>query len=153
MARRFPQGQLDKLRTIPLFARFTDRELEKIDQLVDEIEVPAGEVLTHQGSYDTQESFVIVEGEVSVEVDGRRVATLGPGSLFGEMAMLDQKPRSATVIARTAMRLLIIGPAAFTTFIAQPAISMTVMKSMAERMRTVDARFAQSASDTEQGAA
>ena len=152
MGARVPREQIEQLRSIPIFNRLSDRELVAIDRLTDEIEVDAGEVLTRQGSSGAQESFVLVEGQVAVEVDGRVVATLGAGSLFGEMAMLDGKPRSATVVALTPSRLLIIGPAAFTTFISQPAISMTVMKSMAERMRTVDARLAECSSNDELGA-
>jgi cAMP-dependent protein kinase regulator len=131
--------QIQLLRQVPLFRSFTDRELASIDRLVDEIEIPAGELLTRQGAVGAQ-SFVIVEGEASVEVNARKVATLEPGDVFGEMAMLDRRPRSATVRSVTPMRLLIVGPAAFETFIAQPGIGRAVMRSLVERLRAVESR-------------
>jgi len=153
MRNRMPQERLRLLRTVPMFAGLSDRELEMIDRLVDEIEVPAGEVLTRQGASEAQQSFVAIDGEASVQVEGRVVGTLRPGELFGEMAMIDGRPRSATVVATTPMRLLIIGPAAFPTFIAQPSIAPTVLKTMVERLRDVEERTLAATVEAEEGAA
>jgi CRP-like cAMP-binding protein len=153
MARGIPQEQIVLLRAVPLFARFSDHELEEIDRLVDEIEVEAGERLTRQGAVEARQSFVIVEGEASVEIDGRRVATLGPGALFGEMAMLDHKPRSATVTAITPMRLLLIGPASFPSFVSQPGIAIPLMSTLVARLRAVETNLSTGLSVPEQGAA
>lgn len=135
MSRGVPKEQLAVLRSVPIFDGLQDRDLELIDRLVDTIEVPAGEALTRQGAYGDRQTFVIVSGEASVEIDGRPVARLGSGSIFGEMAMLDGRPRSATVVAVTPMRLLLIGPGAFPTFIAQPVVAMTLVRSLVERLR------------------
>jgi CRP-like cAMP-binding protein len=153
MARRIPKEQIALLRAVPMFAKFSDRELEHIDALVDEIEVPAGEVLTRQGAVDARQSFVIVEGTASVEIDGRTVATLGAGALFGEMAMLDHKPRTATVTAVTPMRLLLIGPASFPSFVSQPGIALPLMSSLVARLRTVEAGASVREAAVEYGAA
>ena len=138
MIDRIGRRHAARLRTVPLFARLNDRELQTIDRLVDEIEVAQGEVLIDQGATGAQQSFVIVSGTASVEVDGSAVATLGPGELFGEMAMLDNKPRSATVVALTPMKLLVIGPAQFQTFISQPGMALAVLKSVVGRLREAE---------------
>jgi CRP/FNR family cyclic AMP-dependent transcriptional regulator len=153
MRNRMPQDQIGLLRAVPLFAKLNQRDLETIDRLVDEIEVPEGEVLTRQGAKEAQQSFVIIAGEASVEVEGRTVGTLRPGALFGEMAMIDGRPRSATVVATSPMRLLIIGPAAFPTFIAHPSIAPTVLKTMVERLREVEARTLAATEQSQEGAA
>lgn len=138
MIDRTRRQQAARLRTVPLFARLNDRELQTIDRLVDEVEVGQGDVLIDQGATGAQQSFVILSGTASVEVDGSPVATLGPGELFGEMAMLDNKPRSATVVALTPMKLLVIGPAQFQTFIAQPGMALAVLKAVVGRLREAE---------------
>lgn len=129
---------IERLRSVPMFAKLRDKDLATIDRLVDEVEIPAGEVLIRQGSAGARESFVIVSGEAAVEIDGRIVATVGPGELVGEMAMIDGRPRSATVVALTPMTLLVIGPGQFQTFIARPGIALAVLKAVVERLRHLE---------------
>lgn len=152
MIDRIRREQAARLRAVRLFARLNDRELQTIDRLADEIEVAQGEVLINQGATGGKESFVILSGTASVEVDGQAVATLGPGELFGEMAMLDSKPRSATVVALTPMTLLVIGPAQFQTFISQPGMALAVLKAVVGRLREAEGSPRQRAVD-EAGAA
>lgn len=113
----------------------TDREIAQVAVLVDEIWVDAGEVLTSEGRTSGMESFIIVSGEAQVSLRGETIDTLSPGSFFGEMAMLDSRPRSATVTARTPMRLLVVGPASFETFLAQPGVAVRMLKAVVARLR------------------
>jgi CRP-like cAMP-binding protein len=132
---RIPKEQIEHLRGIPLFAGYSDRELSSIDALVEEIDVPAGDVLVRQGRTDAREFFVIVSGEADVQIYGRSVATLGPGDVVGEMAMLDQGPRTATVAALTDMHLLLIGPATFSSFVGQRGMAVALLRTVTRRLR------------------
>jgi cAMP-dependent protein kinase regulator len=145
MNNRVPQEQIEWLRRIPLFAGWSDRELALIDRLVDEIDVPAGDVLTRQGRAGARESFVIVSGRAEVQINGSRVATLGPGDIVGEMAMLDNRPRTATVTAATRMELLVIGPSAFGSFLDRPGIATRLLETVNGRLRKASTGVATSA--------
>lgn len=80
--------------------------------------------------------YVIIEGEVAVTLDGRLVNYLGPGTLFGEMALMDKRPRSATVTAAVACRVLPLDTQRFETLIRdEPAFALQVMAIMTERLR------------------
>lgn len=94
-----------RLRSIPLFASISDEGLETIAFLANETSVPAGTPLVRQGDY-AFELTVIDEGEAIVQRDGQRLASLGPGDVFGEAALLHQDLRNADVIALTGMRLI-----------------------------------------------
>jgi CRP-like cAMP-binding protein len=83
--------------------------------------------------------FVVLAGEADVFVDGELIATVGPGEFIGEMAMLDVAPRSATVRARSLMRLLVIGPEAFGTFIDHSSVTSSMAIQLAQRLRRADA--------------
>jgi len=109
---------------------------------VDEIEVPEGEVLTRQGASGAQQSFVIVSGEASVEINGRRVAVLEPGALFGEMAMLDAKPRSATVVATEALEVVTIWRSDFLQILQENfSITRKVLAELSRRLRNASNRI------------
>src|ERR1039457_6695146 len=88
------------LSKIWLFAPCSTRDLRKVRQSLDEITADAGEVLCEEGSTG-HEFFLIVKGTAAVRRKGRKIATLGPGKYFGELALLDRQPRSATVVAET----------------------------------------------------
>ena len=103
------QGRDAKIRLlsgVALFSPCAKHELRRIAALVDEIEAPKGKVLTREGEAG-YEFFVVVDGSATAKRRGRKVATIGPGSFFGELALLDQGPRAATVIAETDMQLLV----------------------------------------------
>ena len=102
----------DDLRHLALFAKVENHDLERIAELGEEVDVDPGAVLVDQGDVGT-ECFLILEGEASVRVAGEHVATLGPGSILGEMALLGHRPRNASVIASTPMRALAFDIARF----------------------------------------
>jgi CRP/FNR family cyclic AMP-dependent transcriptional regulator len=86
----------ERLRSVPLFAGFTDKQLRRIGDAGKKVELPEGRVVAREDQ--SGEGFhVILEGKVSVNVHGQERATLGPGQFFGEMSLIDGKPRSATV--------------------------------------------------------
>lgn len=93
------------LSKLEFFEDFTPEELEKVRALAEDVTAAAGAVLIEQGDVG-QEAFVLCSGQAGVFVNGNRVATIGPGSAVGEMALLDKRPRSATVRATTDLELL-----------------------------------------------
>jgi CRP-like cAMP-binding protein len=96
----------DDLKRVPLFADLDRRQLKKLAGQFREHAAPAGSVPVREGTMSGVGFFVIVEGEASVSVDGTVVATLGPGDHFGEIALVSEAERTATVTAATDLRLL-----------------------------------------------
>src|SRR4051794_12444062 len=92
----------DRLAKIPLFQNLSSKQLATVDGLVTTLDVPAGRELIHQGK-PGHEFIVVVEGEAEVRRDGRLIAVRGPGTFFGETALLLDRPRNASVVAQTAM--------------------------------------------------
>lgn len=93
------------LSTVSFFSGFDREHLDKIAAMGEPVEVEAGAVVTEQGEVG-MEAFVVVSGEVQVIVNGHPVATAGPGSMLGEMALVDLRPRSATLKASTQVELI-----------------------------------------------
>lgn len=128
------------LSRIWLFSTCSARELRTIRKALEEVTVPAGKVLIEEGTIG-REFFLIVEGKASVRKGGRKIATLGPGQYFGELALLDRRPRSATVVAETEMLLLVLGQRQFNGILdAVPGIARKLLAAMATRLRESDAK-------------
>jgi CRP-like cAMP-binding protein len=127
--------KVERLRGVPLFAGCNDQELGRIAQLADEVAVPKGYVLVYEGDFG-DEVFVIAEGEAEVTNAGQRAAGLGPGSVVGELAVLDPGPRSATVTASSAMQFFVFERRAFAALLEDfPIIARRMMAGMAHRLR------------------
>jgi CRP/FNR family transcriptional regulator, cyclic AMP receptor protein len=94
----------EDLKRVPLFSGLNQRQLRQLAKNFTERRVAAGARLAKQGEMSGVAFFVIAEGEAAVIVDGARVGTLGPGDHFGELAMISERERSATVEAVTPMR-------------------------------------------------
>ena len=94
---------LEHLATLPLFSSCSKRDLQKIARAGDAVTVAPGRVLVDQGEIG-REAFVILDGTATVKRNGRKIATLGPGDHFGELAMISRRERMATVEALTPMR-------------------------------------------------
>jgi CRP-like cAMP-binding protein len=121
------------VKEVPLFASVPKREHGKLASLVDEVEVEAGATVMTQGEY-AREFAVIVDGNAAVVRDGEHVATLGPGEFFGEVGLLNGPSRSASVVALTDLKLLVVGPREFTTLLyAAPGVAAEVKQAAAER--------------------
>jgi CRP-like cAMP-binding protein len=94
----------EDLKRVPLFSGLSQRQLRQLAKGFRERRVPVGALLAKQGESSGVAFFVIAEGEAAVIVDGTRVDTMGPGEHFGELAMISQRERMATVEALTPMR-------------------------------------------------
>jgi CRP/FNR family cyclic AMP-dependent transcriptional regulator len=94
-------------------------------------------------AYDMgSEMYVVLEGEVELTIDSKVLETLGPGEPFGEMALIDQAPRTATAIAKTPCKLVVIPEKRFLFMVQQtPHFALQIMKVMADRLRTMNARL------------
>jgi len=93
------------LSTLSFFAGFDRHALDKIAAMGEPVEVESGAVITEQGEVG-REAYLVTSGEVQVRVNGHAIATAGPGSVLGEMALLDLRPRSATLVAMTPVELM-----------------------------------------------
>lgn len=127
-------AKVELIRGVPLFARCSRKEAEAIAHVADEIDLPQGTELTHEG--DTGREFmVIVEGEADVTRDGNSLRRLGPGDCVGEIALLTKSPRTATVTATTPVRALVLTDRAFRRMLEeQPVIAAKVLETLAERL-------------------
>lgn len=105
-------GTVDDLRHIALFARMSNADLQEVAKLGEPVEAEAGAHLIEQGDVGT-ECFLVLEGEAGVISGAEHVATIGPGSIVGEMALIGHRPRNASVVAQSPMRLLSFDIAAF----------------------------------------
>ena len=127
--------KIELLSSVPLFSACTRKELRHIASLADRVDVEAGHVLTREGELG-HEFFAIAEGTAKVSSKGRKLATLGPGDFFGEMSLLDQHPRTATVTAETPMSLYVVGAADFNRLLDDvPFVARKMLKGLAGRLR------------------
>jgi CRP/FNR family transcriptional regulator, cyclic AMP receptor protein len=119
---------------VPLFAGCSRSELARVAQLADELTVPEGKELTREGT-PGREFFVLVDGAAAVRRKGRKVGELGAGDFLGEIALLANVPRSATVVTTAESRVLVITDRAFRSLLREsPSISVKVLQTLAERV-------------------
>ena len=133
--RKSRDAKVALLGDVALFRLCTKRELSRIASLAEEVEAPAGKTLTQEGE-PGWEFFVVAHGTATARRGNRKVATIGPGSFFGEMSLLDQGPRSATVTADTDMHLLVLSSRSVSSLIDEvPSVARRILQGMAERLR------------------
>jgi CRP/FNR family cyclic AMP-dependent transcriptional regulator len=131
---------LEHLASVPLFSACSQKELQAVAKASDEINLPAGRVLCTQGEVG-REAFILVQGEALVRRNDRKVATLGPGSCVGELALLDHGPRTATVTATTPVTVLVLGPREFAGLLDEvPTIAHKLLASLASKVRELDSK-------------
>ena len=132
---------LETLRNVKLFSSCSKKELEKVAKASDEITMTAGTLIVDQGQTG-REAFIILDGEVSVKRNGRKVATLGSGDVVGELSLLDHGPRTATAVCETDCTLLVIDQRRFLGVVDDvPAISHKLLASLATRIRDLDRQY------------
>ena len=131
-------SKVELLKNVKLFHACSNKELARIAALADEHHVEAGEVLTQEGR-PGGEFFVIADGEAKATLRGKKLATLGAGSFFGEMSLLDHGPRAATITAETPMHLLVLDPRSFMSLLDEvPSVSRKILRGLAERLRLAE---------------
>ncbi|MBV8950124.1 MAG: cyclic nucleotide-binding domain-containing protein [Actinobacteria bacterium] len=140
-----PRGDvfLDQLRNVPLFSALSRKELGLVARRSEDVTVAPGKVLVSEGAPGS-EFFVIVDGTAKVTRQGRKVATLGPGAAFGELALLDRAPRNASVVAETPMELVVLGQREFAGILDEvPGFARKLLAGLAHRLREADAKSVQ----------
>ena len=131
-------AHLDHLAEVPLFSACSRKDIEKIARASDEVAVSAGRKLVEEGHLG-HEFFLILEGKATVSRGGKAVAEVGPGQYFGELALLDKGPRTATVVADTDMKLLVLGQREFLGVLDEiPGLAYKLLRIMAARLRDAD---------------
>jgi CRP-like cAMP-binding protein len=131
---------VDHLKNVALFSECSRKDLEKIASHSDVVDLPAGRVVMHEGQTGS-EAFVVLKGTVTVRRNGRKVTELGSGAMVGELSLLDQGVRSATVECTTDCSLLVLTRSALVGAIEEvPAMSRKLFAALASRLRDLDGR-------------
>jgi CRP/FNR family transcriptional regulator, cyclic AMP receptor protein len=134
---------VDHLGEVPLFRACSRKARSTVARRAKERRVGAGEVVIKEGETGN-EFFVIMDGQAQVRRGGKKVATLGPGQFFGDLAVLDKAPRNATVTAETPMALLVLGQREFSALIEEaPGFAHKLLAGLAHRLREADAKSIQ----------
>jgi|SRR5436190_3266404 len=124
----------DLIKKVPLFSRCSRKDLASVSAIADEIDLPAGQELTRQGELG-REFFVLVDGTADVTKDGTKVNALGPGDFFGEIALVAQMPRTATVVATSPVRALVMRDQEFRGLMKDsPEVQLKILEALAERL-------------------
>lgn len=127
-------AKVELLKSVPLFAECSRKHLNEIAGIADEIDLKEGKELTTEGR-PGREFFVLVEGTADVKKGSRRINQMGAGDFFGEISLVTQRPRTATVTATSPVRALVITDRSFRTLLErQPEIQGKVMSALAARL-------------------
>jgi CRP/FNR family transcriptional regulator, cyclic AMP receptor protein len=127
-------AKIELLKSVPLFSECSRKHLNEIAGIADEIDLRDGKELTKEGQ-PGREFFVLIEGTADVTKGSRRVNRIGPGDFFGEIALVRQTPRTATVAATSPIRALVITERSFRSLLEhQPEIQGKVMSALAARL-------------------
>lgn len=128
----------DALGRCPFFADLSRGELRELAKVTEDMEVEEGKSLTREGAAGS-EFFVIVDGEVAVTKDGSEIRTMGEGDFFGEISLLEDSPRTATVTAKTPLRFFVLTRQNFRALLAkQPELEEKVTSALRERLGTTE---------------
>lgn len=127
-------AKVEALRRVPLFEGLSRKQLTELAKVTEDVDVEAGKVLCREGDRG-QEFFVLMEGEAEVTQHGRHLVTHGSGDFFGEIALIEDVARTATVTAKTPIRFFLLMRRPFLDLLdAQPAIERNVLRALARRL-------------------
>ena len=136
-----PIGQdekIDRLQEVPIFQGCTARQLRAVARITGVFDAPAGTALTRAGE-PGREFYFILDGSARVEVSPRKRLHIGPNDFFGEMSLLDGEPRSATVVAETPLRVLVISGKHFEALLKEvPELARNIMATLSRRVRQAE---------------
>ena len=128
------------LRNVRLFSDLDERDLESLSDEFSERRFAAGDKIALEGEGGLM-FFVVEEGELSVEQHGEPVATLGPVSAFGEIALIDRRPRTATVTAVSEVKAYGLPVFVFRPFVeARPQVAWKMLEALADRLAVAESR-------------
>ena len=128
----------DQLAAVPLFEGLPRKQLRRISSLMTRIDRPTGQVLITEGQAGC-EFFIVLEGEVEVRQGDRVIATRRAGEYVGEIALLDRRPRTATVVATTPVSVEVLSQREFVSLLAQaPELSEHILATMAQRLADLE---------------
>jgi CRP-like cAMP-binding protein len=126
--------KIELLRNVPLFAGCSKKELRELASRTDEIDLREGYVLTREGG-SGREFIVLVEGTARVTREGKTLADLSAGDWVGEIALLTNVPRTATVTATSPVRVLVVTARSFKLLVeTMPSIALKVLASVGDRL-------------------
>jgi CRP-like cAMP-binding protein len=129
------------LAKVPLFASCTTEEIERIATAAQENDFDAGQLIITQGT-PGQAFYLILSGRVEILRDGRSFGAYGPGDFFGEMSLLDNAPRSATIRALDPTRCLMLSSWDFKALLEEyPSIAVKLLEVLSRRLRVADERL------------
>jgi CRP/FNR family transcriptional regulator, cyclic AMP receptor protein len=138
VARGIPTEVLRNFERVPLFESISKKGIRSLVRAATEIDVAAGKVLVREGEF-TRHLYIVLRGTADVMRKGKKLNELVPGDFFGEMAFLSGAPRSATVTARTDLRVMVLGPRELDVIIEkEPALARRMLASMAQRVRSIE---------------
>jgi CRP/FNR family transcriptional regulator, cyclic AMP receptor protein len=127
-------AKVELIKSVPLFAECSRKHLEEIAGVADEIDLREGKELTKEGR-PGREFFVLIEGAADVKKGSRRINRMSAGDFFGEISLVTRRPRTATVVATSPVRALVITDRSFRTLLErQPEIQNKVMSALAARL-------------------
>jgi CRP-like cAMP-binding protein len=127
-------NKLQALKNVPLLSGLSKRDLSAVARIADELDLPAGKELIREDEPGRQ-FFILLEGNAVVRRRGRKVNTLGPGDFFGEIALLSNRPTTATVVTTEPALVAIVTRASFDRLLrTSPNVQLKVLKALAERV-------------------
>jgi CRP/FNR family transcriptional regulator, cyclic AMP receptor protein len=140
MNRPMAKPSPDLLRKVSLFSGLDDKELASLAEEFNERRFSAGDSIALEGEGGLM-FFVVESGEATVEVHGEEVGKLGPGSAFGEIALIDRRPRTATVTAQSELKTFGLPVFVFRPFVeARPEVAWKLLEAMADRLAAAESR-------------
>jgi CRP-like cAMP-binding protein len=127
-------AKVELIKRVPLFSHCSKKELGLIARIADEIDLPEGKTLMREGDRG-REFFVLVDGSAEVRKGKRKVSTLGGGDFFGEIALVSQRPRTATVTTTSPARTLVVTEQSFRSLLDRaPDVQRKVLQALADRV-------------------